>query len=131
MFPRIASPRSCAYSLWRVRLCVTPWTGARLAPLSTGLSRQEHCSGLPCPPAGDLPNPGVEPRSPAMQVDSLPSEPPGKPLLPTPETGEVSRSCATLCDLMDCSLSGSSIHGIFQARILEWVAISFPRNYLY
>ena len=37
------------------------------------------CSGLPCPPPGDLPNAGIEPRSPALQADSLPSEPPGKP----------------------------------------------------
>ena len=42
-----------------------------------GFSRQEYWSGLPCPPPGDLPNPGTEPRSPAWQVDSLPSEPPG------------------------------------------------------
>ena len=42
-------------------------------------SRQEYWSGLPCPPPGDLPNPGIEPRSPALQADSLPSEPPGKP----------------------------------------------------
>ena len=43
-------------------------------------SRQEYCSGLPCPPPGDLPNPRIEPTSPAFQVDSLPSEPPGKPM---------------------------------------------------
>ena len=41
---------------------------------------------------------------------------------------EVAQSCMTLCDPMDCSLSGSSIHGIFQARALEWVAISFSRG---
>jgi len=45
-----------------------------------GFSRQEHWSGLPCPPPGDLPNPGVESRSPTFQADSLPSEPPGKPM---------------------------------------------------
>ena len=45
-----------------------------------GFSRQEHSSGLPCPPLGDLPNPGIKPRSPILQADSLPSEPPGKPL---------------------------------------------------
>ena len=45
-----------------------------------GLSRQEYWSGLPCPPPGDLPNPGIEPRPPALQADSLPSEPPGKPM---------------------------------------------------
>ena len=41
---------------------------------------------------------------------------------------EVAQSCPTLCDPMDCSLSGSSVHGILQARILEWVAISFSRG---
>ena len=41
---------------------------------------------------------------------------------------EVAQSCPTLCDTMDCSLSGSSVHGIFQARVLEWVAISFSRG---
>ena len=44
------------------------------------------------------------------------------------EYGEVAQSCPTLCDPMDCSLSGSSIHGIFQARVLEWIAISFSRG---
>ena len=41
--------------------------------------------------------------------------------------GEVAQSCPTLCDPMDCSLLGSSVHGIFQAIVLEWIAISFPR----
>ena len=45
-----------------------------------GFSRQEYWSGLPCPPAEDFPNPGIEPRSPTLQADSLPSEPPGKPI---------------------------------------------------
>ena len=44
-----------------------------------GFSRQEYWSGLPCPPPGDLPNPGIQPRSPGLQADSLPSETPGKP----------------------------------------------------
>ena len=48
------------------------------------------------------------------------------PLLP-PQS-EVSQSCPTLCDPMDCSLPGSSVHGIFQARVLEWGAISFSRG---
>ena len=51
-----------------VQLSVTPWTAAHQAPLSMGFSRQEHWSGLPCPPPGDLPDPGIEPRSPALQV---------------------------------------------------------------
>jgi len=45
-----------------------------------GFSRQEHWSGLLCPSPKDLPNPGIEPKSPTLQADSLPSEPPGKPL---------------------------------------------------
>ena len=53
----------------------TPWTVAPQAPRSMGFSRQEHWSGLPCPPLGDLPHPGIEPRSLALQADSLPSEP--------------------------------------------------------
>ena len=62
-----------------VRLFATPWTVACQAPLSTGFSRQESWSGLPFPSPGGLPNPGVKPQSPALQADSLPSEPPGKP----------------------------------------------------
>ena len=56
---------------------VTPWTVAHQAPLSKGLSRQEYWSGLPFPSPGDLPNPGIKPKSPALQADSLLSEPPG------------------------------------------------------
>ena len=58
----------------------TPWTIAYQALLSMGFSRQEYWSGLPFPSPGDLPNPGIEPGSPALQTDALPSEPPGKPL---------------------------------------------------
>ena len=50
-------------SFSRVQLCVTLWTVAHQAPLSMGFSRKEYWSGLPCPPPGDLPNPGTEPRS--------------------------------------------------------------------
>ena len=58
---------------------VIPQTVARQAPLSMGFSRQEYWSGLPFPSAGDIPDPGIEPRSPALQADTLPSEPPAKP----------------------------------------------------
>ena len=61
-----------------VRLFETPWTVAHQTPLSMGFSRQEHWSGLPFPSPGDLPNPGIKPRSLALQADSLLSEPPGK-----------------------------------------------------
>ena len=56
---------------------LTPCDPSLLCPW--GFSRQEYWSGLPCPPPGDLPNPGIEPRSPTLQADSLPSEPPGEP----------------------------------------------------
>ena len=57
-----------------------PWTAARKASLSMEFSRQEYWSGLPFPSPGDLPYPGIEPGSSALQADSLPSELPGKPI---------------------------------------------------
>ena len=66
-------------SLSRVRLFVTLWTVAHQTPLSMGFSRQEYWSGLPFPSPGDLPDPGIKPRSPALQADALTSETPGKP----------------------------------------------------
>ena len=80
----------------RVQLCVTPQTAAYQAPPSPGFSRQEHWSGLPFP-------------SPGMKVKS---------------ESEVTQSCPTLRDPTDCSPPGSSFHGIFQARALEWGAIA-------
>ncbi|XDA85175.1 hypothetical protein R6Z07F_014952 [Ovis aries] len=71
------------------------------APPSLGFSRQEHWSGLPFP-------------SPVHESES-----------------EVAQSCLTLRDLMDCSLPGSSAHGIFQARVLEWLAIALSRRLSY
>ena len=62
---------SCAFA--------TPWTVADQAPQSMGFSRQEYWSGLLFPSPGDLPDPGIEPRPPVLQADSLPSQPPGKP----------------------------------------------------
>ena len=59
-------------------ILATSRTVARQAPLSMGFSRQEYWSGLPLPSPRDLPNPGIEPGSPAMQADPIPSEPPGK-----------------------------------------------------
>ena len=66
-------------SLSHVQLFATPWTVACQAPLSMGFSRQEYWNGLPVPSPGDLPNPGIKPRSPALQADALSSEPLGKP----------------------------------------------------
>ena len=87
----------------RVRLCVTPETAAHQAPLSLGFSRQEYWSGLPFP-------------SQCMKVKS---------------ESEVAQSCPTLSDPMDCSPPGSSVHGIFQARVLEWGAIAFSQLLLF
>ena len=67
-----------AKSLNRVQLFATPRTVAYQAFPSMGFSRQEYWSGLPFITPGDLPNPGIEPRSLVLQADSLPAEPPGK-----------------------------------------------------
>ena len=82
----------------RVRLCATPWTAAHQAPPSLGFSSQEHRSGLHF----------------LLQCMKVKSE------------SEVAQSCLTLSDPMDGSLPGSSIHGVFQARVLEWVPLPSP-----
>ena len=66
--------------LSRVWFVTPPWTVVYQAPPSIEFSRQEYWSGLPFPSPGDLPDPGIKPRSPTLQADALPSEPPGKPL---------------------------------------------------
>ena len=71
---RCAVPSSCHFQLF-----VTPWTVAHQAPLSMGFSRQEYQSGCHALLRGNLPNPVIKPRSSTLQVDSLPTEPPGKP----------------------------------------------------
>ena len=84
------TPVTQIYKMWsacmrshssRVLLVTTPWTVALQAPLSMGVFWQEYWSGLPCPPPGDLPNPGIEPESlmsPVLHVGSLPLAPPRK-----------------------------------------------------
>ena len=83
--PTCCNPMYCIVkvkvkSLSRVRPFATPWTIAHQAPPSMGFSRQEYWSGLPFPSPGNLPNPGIELRSPALQADALTSKPPGKPV---------------------------------------------------
>ena len=72
---------TCAVLCVTAQSCLTLCdpTDRSQAPLSMGFSRQQYWSGLPCPPPGDLFNPGVKPRSPTLQADSLPAEIPGKP----------------------------------------------------
>ena len=68
----------CLCVLSHVQLFATPWTVACQAPLSMEFSRQEYWSQLLFPSPGDVPDPGIEPRSPTLPADSLPSEPQGK-----------------------------------------------------
>ena len=84
----------CVYaqSLSCIRLFETPWTVACQTPLYIGFCRQEYSSGLPGPPAGDLSDPGIEPMSTALQVDSLPLS----LRLESPELDESFPSCNTL-----------------------------------
>ena len=117
-------------NLEKVQLSVTLWTIALQAPLSTEFSGLESWSGLPLPSPGDLSNPGIEPvchtagrfftiwasKEFTEMVYSI-----EKRVLVTP-------SCPTLYDPRDCSPGGSSVHGILQAWILQWVAISFSRG---
>ena len=95
-------------SLSRVRLFATPWTVAHQAPPSMGFSRQEYWSGLPFPSPGDLPDAGIEPRSPAFQADTLTSEPPGKPKA-TAKAAELSPGERYLLSWLDQGLSSRSI----------------------
>ena len=72
--------KSECYSLNHVHIFVTPWTIAWQAALSMEFCSQEYWSGLPLPSPSNLPNPGIKPRSPTLQADSLLTEPPGKPI---------------------------------------------------
>ena len=111
-------------------LCATPWTVAHQDPLSVGFFRQEYWSGLPGLPPGDLPGPRLKlsfSRLLHWQMDSLSLVPPGNTHF-VRLLALVAQSGPTFCDLMDCSLPGSLVHGIFQASVLELVAISSSRG---
>ena len=104
--------KSASWSLSRVRLFVTPWTVAHQAPLSMEFYRQGFWSGLPFPSPVDLFNPGIKPRSPALQVDSLSTEPPGKPTLRSKKGG--SRNC--LENSRDGRVWWAAVYGVAQSR---------------
>ena len=89
---------------------VTPWTVAHQAPLSIGFSWQESWIRLPLPSPGDLPNSGIETRSPALQADSLPSEPPGKLI------GRSSLTCFSLPSSRGSQSLGSWRHSYYSAE---------------
>ena len=116
----------CMCVLSCVRLFAAPWTVAFQAPLTMAFSRQEYWSKSPFPPLGDLSHPGIQPLSPELAGGFFTTAPSRKPWFSLyAKWREVAQSCLTLCNPMDCSPPGSSIHGIFQARMLKWVAISF------
>ena len=115
----------CVRVLSRIQPFAIPWTVARQTPKPMGFSRQEYWSGLPSPPPGDLPNPGIEPispASPALAGRFFTTEPPGKPS----NYIVVVLSCIRLCETpMDYSLTGSSVHGLLQAKEY-WSGLPFP-----
>ena len=99
------------------------------ASLSMGFFRKEYWSRLPFPYPGDLPNPGIEPGSPASQADSLPTELQGSPIENRPHPRNVPRCYAAFPTCQRNSPRGSSVHRSLQARILDWVAISSSRDH--
>ena len=109
---------------------------AHQAPPSLGFSRQEHWSGLPFPSPGNLPNPGIQSGSPALQADSLPTELQGKHsqreflnfISAAAAAAKSLQSCPILCNPIDGSPPGSPAPGILQERTLEWDAISFSNT---
>ena len=100
-----------------------------------GFPRQEYWSGLPFPFPGDLPDPGIEPMSPALTGGFFTSELSGKPQRRTAASAAAAaaaakslQSCPTLCNPTNYSPPGSSVDGILQANVLKWVAILFSRG---
>ena len=91
--------------------------------------RQEYWNGLPCPLPGDLPDSGIEPTVlmfPALAGGFFTTNASWEaPLVNLCACVLANQLCLTLCDLMDCSPPGSSVLGIFQAKVLEWGAIAF------
>ena len=116
--------RVCVLSHFNhVQLFSTPWTIALQAPLCVGFPRQEYWSGLLFPPPKDILTQGLNHSLLHWQKDSLLLYHLGSPSK-WPDVScccccSVTKSCLTLCDPMDCSTPGSSVHGISQARILE------------
>ena len=116
--------------LSHVQLFATPWTTAYQAPLSMEFSRQEYWSGSPFPSPGIFPSQGSNPGCLHCRQTLYCLSHQGSPVCYKgyESESEVAQSCPTLCDPMDYSLQGSSLHGILQAGVLEWVAISFSKG---
>ena len=113
-------------------LATPPWTVSLQAPLCMELSRQEYWTGLPFPSPEDLPHPGIKPMTSLHcgQILYLLSRQ-GSPVLAHSSSSSNSVSSSVMsdsCNPMDCSPLDSSVHGILQASVLEWVAIRFSRE---
>ena len=109
-YPKAGKQCTRALSLSRVRLYATPWTVAHQAPLFMGFSRQEYWSGLPCPPSGDFPDPGIKPASlasPELTGGFFTTRATWEAIT---QFSSVAQSCPTLCSPMDCSTSGFPVH---------------------
>ena len=113
------------------------WTVTRQAPLSMGFSRQEYWSGLLCLPPVYLPNTEIEPTSltsPALAGGFFTTSTTWETCRCAPMHAKLLQLCPPFCSPMDWSLPSSAVHGILQARILEWIAMpsfrgsSLPRN---
>ena len=95
-----------------------------------GFSRQKYWSGLPCPPLGDLPNPGIKPRSPALQANSLPAEPPGKHNLDEQHSIQWQMHYFDIVhDFHPCSHASMAWSTVKQQKNVEWdvlLQVIFP-----
>ena len=109
-----------------ISVSATPWTVARQAPLSMGNPQARILSGLPCPPPGDLPDPAIEPGSPALQADPSPSEPLGKAkntgvgslsllqgIFPTQELNQGLMHCRRILYQLSHQLQGLDLKAVF------------------
>ena len=107
-------------SLSRVLLFATPWTIAHQAPPSIRFSRQEYWSGLPFPSPGDLPDPGIEPRSLALQADALTSEP------PLPKLG----ACKSLTSNENNADPKDLVSWYYFSNSVKWIFIGYLKSLL-
>ena len=119
--------------LSRVRLFATPWTVAHQAPPSMGFSRQEYWSGMPFPSPGDLPGPGIEPRSLALQADALTAEPPGKPHVHITPVAQMVKNLPAMGETQAWSLGwenpvekGLATH----SSIFAWRSLAYGEKFL-
>ena len=118
-------------SFSHVRLFGTPWTVAYQSSPSMGFSWQEYQSGLPFPSPGYLPNPGLEPRSPTLRADALPSEPPGKLVQESHRDRFKGTRKVRMLSSSPSSLGSFSSLGIQKSQAKEWSHIFLCLKWLH